>query len=373
MRLVENTSRVLNLIALEKFSLGRAQDISPKPGPVFDPQHGTQRFFLNEFLNRAIFLKHNIRAEEKWLFEDHGHVETKILIPFDGSRLELGARSFFIGERAYAEVLRNFLQINPDGDDEKSGRDLRVLEILRRIPSFDPFILRESLRAAGISVDARYFEGSYNEMEAATDAVYSDIKPLIESALGQAATKEQLERFMEQVWNVTQASSTNLFFETLRIPQSEWPEIVFAWKALLFYRMKTRTEDNRLADLVAAMKQIRLSNNINMCSAKELHRLKRHLAHALLRLQKRALIRAETVSHALVSAISVDFELMKFREILRKLSTSIVALGTDVTVFEQVVSYYMYLFGQKDCYVDGVVYETTLRSLDEIVSLRFGD
>ena len=110
-----------------------------------------------------------------------------------------------------------------------------------------------------------------------------------------------------------------------------------------------RTEDNRLADLVAAMKQIRLSNNINMCSAKELHRLKRHLAHALLRLQKRAL-RAETVSHALVSAISVDFELMKFRDILRKLSTSIVALGTDVTVFEQVVSYYMYLFGQMDCY-----------------------
>jgi hypothetical protein len=57
----------------------------------------------------------------------------------------------------------------------------------------------------------------------------------IESALGQTATKEHLERFIEQVSNVTQASSTKLFFETLRIPRSEWPEIVFAWKALLFY------------------------------------------------------------------------------------------------------------------------------------------
>src|SRR6185312_3175129 len=280
MRLVENTSRVLNLIALEKLCFGQPSEPASKIRPAALPQPATQRFFLNEFLNRAIFLKHNIRADEKSLFDDHGHVETKILIPFDGTRLELGARSFFIGERAYAEVLRNFLRIDPAGEDEKSGRDLKVLEVLRKIPSFDPFILRESLRAAGISVDRRYFEASYNEMEAATDAVYSDIKPLIESALGQTATKEQLERFIEQVWNVTEESSTNLFFETLRIPRSEWPEIVFAWKALLFYRMKTRTAAHRLAEVVTAMKQIRLSNNINMCSAKDLHKLKQHLAHA---------------------------------------------------------------------------------------------
>ena len=72
-----------------------------------------------------------------------------------------------------------------------------------------------------------------------------------------------------------------------------------------------------------------------------------------------------------MQALSVNFDAAIFRETLRELSTSIVTLGTDITVFAQVASYYLHLFGQRDCYVDGVAYETTLRSLDEIVSLRF--
>jgi hypothetical protein len=365
MRLIENTSRVLNLIALEK-SVSRqaaASTLSSQP---------SERFFCNELLNRAIFLKHNVRAGERHLFETHGHVETKILIPFDGSRFDLGARSFFIDESGFGEILRNFLKIDPDAEDENTRRDLKVLETLKNIPSFDPFVLRESLRCADIKIDPRYFSASYNEMKAATEAVYADIKPLIESALGKEATGQDLVRFVEQAWNVDDATSTNLFFETLRIPRSEWPDIVFAWKALLYYRLKTRKDDHRLYDLVIAMKQVRLSNNINMCSPKELNRVRHHLAQHLFQLKERALTRAESLSQALVNGFSVDFEVAKFREILRELSVSIVALGTDVTVYEQVVSYYMHLFGQRGRLLDGVVYETTLRSLDEIVSLRFG-
>jgi len=370
-RLSENVSRVLNLFALEKDFSGETAGDGHRLSvwPVSRPNPG--RFFHNRILSRAIFLKHNLRPYEKRLFTSPGHVETKILIPIDANRLECGAQSFFIGERSYHQVVREVLQMNLDDADAITKRDFKLLDILRGIPSFDPFILSEALRLAGIDVDKRYFSASYNQVKVATEAVYSDFKPLIEAALGKSATQEQLGRFVDQVWNVTAATSANLFFDTLRIPQSEWHDIVFAWKALLFYRLETKKLDSRLPDLIGAMKHIQISNNINMCDRKELRRVEHHLVQGLFELQKRSASYAENAARTLVEAVSVEFDAVKFRETLRRLSGNMVALGTDVTVFDQAVSYYNHLFGQKGCYVDGAVYEMTLRGLDELVSLRF--
>ena len=366
-RLAENSSRILDLIACEK-NLSDAAGGSNAQSPAYQ---GPGRFFRNERLNRAIFLKHNLRHDEKSLFLEPGHVETKILLPIDSGRLDIGARSFFIGERSYDQIVRDALHMDPDAEDENTLRDLKVLELLRSVPSFDPFILCESLRLAGITIDRRYFSASYDQIKVTTEAVYSDFKPLIESALGKSATDEQFGRFIDQVWNVTEATTSNLFFDTLRIPRSEWPDIVFAWKALLFYRLEAKGVDTRLSDLITAMKKLQINNNANMCSRAELRRLERDLVQRLFQLQKRSVMYLDNASKGLVQALSVNFDAAVFRQTLRDLSTSIVTLGTDITVFAQVASYYMHLYGQRDCYVDGVAYETTLRGLDEIVALRF--
>ncbi len=372
-RLYQNTSRILNLIAFEDELSGQAPSGAAKtksylPRPS---NRNVQRFFRNDALNHSIFLKHNLRDNEKSLFSNPRHVETKMLMPFDSYRLEFGARSFFIGEHSYHKLLKEVSRINPEAQDEDTRHDMKVLSLLRSLPSFDPFILGEALRMADIAVDRRYFSASYNQMKAATEAVYSDFKPLIESALGQRATTDQLARFIDDVWNVNDSTSTNLFFDTLGIPQSEWFDIIFAWKALLYYRLETKKFDKQVPAMISAIKKVQTNNNANMCDRSELRRLEHHLVQSLHQLQKRSLDYAETTSQALVAAISVDFNIDSFRTILRKLASKIVALGTDVTVFEQVVSYYLHLFGQDNCYVDGVVYETTVRSLDEIVSLRF--
>ena len=70
-------------------------------------------------------------------------------------------------------------------------------------------------------------------------------------------------------------------------------------------------------------------------------------------------------------AVSSDFDATRFRNTLRELSTRIVALGTDFTVFEQVVSYYLYLYKHRGTPIDGATYEATLISLDQILTLRF--
>jgi hypothetical protein len=276
-----------------------------------------------------------------------------------------------LGERAAKETLRSIFKINADSKDQQTSRDMKVLRVLNKVPSFDPFILREALRLAGAHVDQRYFSASYAEIKSATEAIYGDIGPLVQAALGKAASVDELARFVDQVWNVEDDVTQNLFFEALRIPRSEWREIVFAWKALLYYRQKTHREEDRLPHLARAIRSVRLTNNVNMCSTRELNELKQQLVRNLYALQKRAQDDSERLSEALVSALS-DFEVKKFRQWLRTLSSNIVKLGTDVTIFDQVVSYYLYEFGGKQ-YLDGVSYELGLRSLNELVALRFDE
>jgi hypothetical protein len=191
--------RILNLIQFEK-NLGQESRAEASPTPV-ERRKGPARFFANDILNRAIYLKHNLRQAETVLFDSHNHVETKVFIPFEHDRLEIGGQSFFIGEIAYDEILATLLQLDTASPDPKTQRDLKVLNILRTVPSFDPFILRERLRLAGVKIDRRYFLASYDKTKTATEAVFADIRPLIESALGKSATHEELARFVNQVWN----------------------------------------------------------------------------------------------------------------------------------------------------------------------------
>jgi hypothetical protein len=367
LRTTRNSSRVLNLIALEKDFAGDEDTPLGRQRSKFSTS-GAEPFFVNNGLSKVIFVKHNLRPEEYGLFDERSAVETKLILPFDTSRLELGGRSFFLGERAANETLRNTFRIDPESRDPQTARDMKVLRVLNKVPSFDAFILREALRLAGLNPDPRYFSASYLETKDATEAIYSDMGPLIQAALGKTASEEQLERFVEQVWNV-EGEGQNLFFEALRIPRGEWHEIVFAWKALLYYRQKIHKEAGRLALLARAIKTVRLTNNVNMCSVSELQELKQQFVRNLHALQNRANEDYQRLSQALVSALS-NFEATQFRQWLRALSSNIVKLGTDVTTFDQVVSYYFYEFGGKDC-LDGVAYELGLRGLNELVAGRF--
>jgi hypothetical protein len=124
-----------------------------------------------------------------------------------------------------------------------------------------------------------------------------------------------------------------------------------------------------LPQLARAIKTVRLTNNVNMCSASELQDLKHQFIRNLNGLQNRAHDDYERLSQALISALS-NFEANKFRQWLRALSSNIVKLGTDVTTFDQAATYYLYEFGGKTC-LDGCAYELGLRGLNDLIAQRF--
>ena len=122
------TSRVLNLHRLQ----AQYGD---------DAEHLASPLFKDARLNRAIIVKYRLREAERDLFDDYRASATKLILPIDGQDLRSGGRYVFIGQRGYDAILTELL-----GERVSRIEDRKTLDLLSRIPSFDPFLLREHLK-----------------------------------------------------------------------------------------------------------------------------------------------------------------------------------------------------------------------------------
>src|SRR3569623_481006 len=129
-----STSRVLNLAALAVRNAG-------------NPEHAERPLFKSPVLNGAVILKHRLRPDEADLFDGLARTATKLIVPFDRTELALGGRAVFANERGWLPMLRELR-----GGPDDMMRDVEILEALDRLPSLDPFLLREHLKRLGFEV-----------------------------------------------------------------------------------------------------------------------------------------------------------------------------------------------------------------------------
>jgi hypothetical protein len=88
-----SSARVLNLVTIEK---AHKDNPEYKKAPLFE----------SPVLNSSIIVKHRLRADEVFLFDDPPLNATKIIIPFDKNDLRLGGTSLLYGQRGCMEGLR---------------------------------------------------------------------------------------------------------------------------------------------------------------------------------------------------------------------------------------------------------------------------
>src|ERR1019366_3271847 len=136
-----SSNRVLNLNAI---GLRNAES----------PAHRAKPLFRSPVINHAIILKHKLRANEVDHFVDYRAVATKIIIPYEKKNLRSGGRSMFVDERDFEQL---FAEIGNYRDETDMTRDLFVMRLIDKLPSLDPFLLREQLRTNDINADPSYF------------------------------------------------------------------------------------------------------------------------------------------------------------------------------------------------------------------------
>lgn len=362
-----SSGRVLNLINLTD-AVAQPPAAGDKTKAIIKP------LFYNATLNYTILTKHNLREHERDLFARSVLVATKVFIPFDARRLEIGGRSFFIEEYQFKDHLRELLHLDLTSGDKTVLHDIKVLESLSRSPTLDPFIVTECLRADGLKVEPAFFAESYGLAVKASADVFDVFKPLVQKALGKTASPEEMNRFVDQVWNVTAATTDNLFLEALQIPRSEWADVIFAWKALIYYDLISRGTQDRLDRVLKVLHGTSPKTRVSSADLAHIEELKRELARNLYKLHDGSTIYIRNALQQLVSGIIGETSVSAISESLRSMARNISSVGMNVVLFDQVTSYFLYLYPKPTTnFVDPEDLESELANLCEIVALRDGE
>lgn len=355
-----SSGRILNLVKLSEAAALSAKSDGP-----------TTRLFVTQALNYAILTKHNLRDNERELFGRQLQVATKIFIPFDPKRLEVGGRSFFIEEIQFKEHLRELLHLDCSMGDPQVLRDIKVLEALARSPTLDPFIVTERLRAEGIGVDPVFFAESYELASKISNDVFDVFKPLLQKALGKVASPEEMSRFVDQVWNTTSAATSNPFLEALQIPRAEWGNVIFAWKALIYYDLISRGTGTKLQMVLRVLKGTVPKSRPSGATGVAVERQKRELARNLFKLHNGSTGYIQLELKKVVDAILHDAAASALSESLRSIAAHIMSVGMNVVLFDQVTSYFLYLYPQPSvAQIDPEELEGELANLCSILQLR---
>jgi hypothetical protein len=238
-----SSSRVLNLTAISLLQAG-------------NEGHRNAPFFISPVINSALVIKHRLRANEVSLLPKHGALATKVLVPFEKANLNVGGRSFLVGERSYEDML---LEIGTYKTRDAMKRDLDVLHLLDTMPSLDPFLLREQMSREGFNPDPGYFAITASEQQRMYDFSVAEVSRLTSLAMGRNDRRKN-----GSAGKMTTALLANQIGEvldplrlTLNLNPAEFSEGIFSWRGFLYYKWSLETLWPELLDALREIRAIR--------------------------------------------------------------------------------------------------------------------
>jgi hypothetical protein len=219
-----SSARILNLHAL-------AAD------PPDDPDYLLTPMFAHPVLNRSIIVKHNVAAGEEERLAPRRFNATKIIFPFDPHDLNLGGQFMFVDQHDFPAALGCQLEYG----DLPLDRDLEVLRVLDRLPTLDPFLVREALARQEIEVDRCYFRFTEPEKAQMLGFVEGQMGSLIQLCFGELSAGDRRTKRLSRLLLADNDSPDLAPLQmTLQMDDEEFSEAMFSWKALLYYRWRTQ-------------------------------------------------------------------------------------------------------------------------------------
>jgi hypothetical protein len=304
--------------------------------PPDDPDYAALPLFVHPVLNRSLIVKHNARPGEEERAPRRFNA-TKVIFPFDPTDLGLGGQYMFVLPKDFAAHLSRQLEYEP----EALQRDARVLSILDRLPTLDPFLVREVLAQNKLEVAGCYYQFSEPDKAHMLAFVESQIETLIKLCFGETkSVDDKVKRLSQLLLSDHESPELLPLQETFRLEGPKFSEAMFAWKGFLYYRWRAQ---ELTPPLKATLKSLSRMNPRRydtdmlrfVLSGKTL--LEEAIAKAWreigqkLKLYERA-----------YSGLTQDQEPEHFRRFLMDGSTLFLSLGEQIGRLEQIVAYWDY-------------------------------
>ncbi len=321
------STRVLNLHSMAKDSAA-------------DDDYTARPMFMHPVLNRSIIMKFNlpIGAEDK--LAPRRFNSTKIVFPFDKYDLGLGGQAIFIDQTNFEGAITSLL----DYRDYPLDRDLAVLRALDRLPTLDPFLIRETLSQQQIEVGRCYCLLSAADKTDMLAFVSAEIEALVRLCFQEMDVNDGRTQHFAQLLLAEQNSvGLEPLRKIFRMKPVEFSDAMFCWKAFLYYRWRSQSVGPALKITLKAMLGLAASrferaDAALIDDAKEQLRLS--VTTAWWQVGQRLRLYDQAFA-ALTDLQKPD----DFRLFLIRGSGLFMELGTRIGQMEQVVSLWNYRFG----------------------------
>lgn len=323
-----STSRVLNLLAIQAQSGHR-------------PDHGEAPLFRNRILNSALVVKHRLRADDLFLFDEIRPNATKIIIPFERSDLGLGGQSFFVGQRGWVDLLREACNEYSD-----MGRDLATLRLIDQLPSLDPFLLREHLRRHGQMVAPCYFALSGADLEQMQSFVSVQIAQLIDLAFqetGRVVPGAYAARLVEALLSTDVDGRLEPLRETLVMDGESFKEGVFSWKGFLYYKWMLTRLWPELDAVGGEIARLTVTGNRDLETARYVEDTRKRLRRGIV-VERKAILRSLEIYDRAFEDLIDNSRPQAFRAFLLRAPEMFLSLGEKVGVIAHIASFWRYRF-----------------------------
>ncbi len=324
-----STARILNLLSV-KDRYSKTPEYTEKP------------LFRSTRLNACFIIKHTMRPRERMQMRLHRLTATKVILPFSTENLRVGGLSVFVEQPDASRMLSETLGkavTNPD-----FRQDMQTLDEISRLPSLDPYLLRERFNNLGREVARCYFDVSEADMARMQKHVSDQIKRLVELTFkGQSTNAHGIanklaELLMSDMTNEALMPLRN----AMRLSEKDYSEGMYGWKGFLYYTWQWTQIEDQLAPIAEDLFSMRFSN-ADSHQMKELDRLRDRVFEG-------ANARAEAVRRDLESykdafnGLVERNEPLAFRNFLLNAPEMFINTGEHLAAITHLVSFWSFRF-----------------------------
>jgi hypothetical protein len=322
-----STSRVLNLLAItERLEAAGGEPEAP--------------FFTAPMLARSLIIKHRLRPDETFLFDDSSRINaTKVILPFERQDLGLGAQSVFVGQRGWVDQLK----IACEGA-AGFANDIILLQVIDELPSLDPFLLREYLRSRGHWPGPSYFAIAQADIDKMQAFVSEQIVALIRLAFAKGADMGgHTARLVSAILASELDERLDPLRMTLMLDGDEFREGVFSWKGFLYYKWMMHSLWPQLTAVIGEINEVKMTGPRDPDLADYVMRAKIRLQRAI-NFHRQRVVTALKVYDDAFNDLTVNGRPQAFRDFLLKAPSMFMGLGENVGVVSHIASYWRYRF-----------------------------
>jgi hypothetical protein len=165
-------------------------------------------------------------------------IETAVFIPYDHDNFQRGGHAIYLRQKNCELLLKQYVGLDIKETSANYEIDVKILQAIDRVPSLDPFLLKDVLAFRSSEIDPIYFTITPEEESAVRENVAEKLRPIVCRAFeinDAQSVSDRTERFLDALWNPALPEGEQ-FLRALGISTDDPRAIIDGWKGIAYYK-----------------------------------------------------------------------------------------------------------------------------------------